>query len=46
MAFIDEITSLDDGGNCVGLKYLDFFAHFDDHSIEKTGMTESQHRAH
>lgn len=24
MAFIDEITSLDDDGNCVGLKSLDF----------------------
>jgi len=24
MAFIDEITSLDDNGNCVGLKSLDF----------------------
>lgn len=28
MVFIDEITSLDDGGNCVGLKYLDFFCSF------------------
>ena len=28
MAFIDEITSLDDNGNCVGLKSLDFWASF------------------
>lgn len=43
MAFIDEITGLDDDGDCVGLQSLDFYEFI---LMKKTRMKKSQHRAH
>lgn len=43
MAFIDEITSLDDDGDCVVLQSLDFYEFI---LMKKTRMMKSQHRIH